>query len=133
MGSFLGGLFRMVMPLLKKSSLYVGKELLRGANNIVEDLENNSDIRTAVRKRGADVLNTITQKAIAKMNGSGYKKIASRKRRVQSSSKSRRNTTNSKKRKIASKRKTVSKKRVIKKKSTTANKKRKITFKDYFA
>jgi len=97
-GSFLGGLFRMVMPLLKKSSVFVGKELLRGATGLVEDLENNTDIRTSARKRGTEVLNAITQKALAKMNGSGYK-TRSRKRQAQSTSNPRRNTTTAKKQK----------------------------------
>jgi hypothetical protein len=129
-GSFLGGLFRMVMPLLKKSSLFVGKELLRGANNVVEDVENNTDIRSSVRKRGTEVLNSITQKALAKMNGSGYKKLGSRKRRAQSSSKTRRSTTGAKKRKL-NKSKTKVKKRPAKK-SRKVNKKRKSCIQDYF-
>ena len=130
-GSFLGGLFRMVMPLLKKSSLFVGKELLRGANDIVGDLENNTDIRTSVRNRGTDVLSSITQKAIAKMNGSGYKKVGSRKRRAQSASKTRRNTTSAKKQKSKNKRKLSVKKRTIRKTRKT-NKKQKTCINDYF-
>ena len=130
MGSFLGGLFRMVMPLLKKSSVFVGKELLRGATGLVEDLENNTDIRTSARKRGTEVLNAITQKALAKMNGSGYKKSGSRKRQAQSTSNTRRNTTTAKKRKT-NKTKPKGKKPTVRKTRRTT-KKQKSCSRNYF-
>jgi len=40
-GSFLGGLFRKILPYLNKGARTVGREVLRAGINVIEDVENN--------------------------------------------------------------------------------------------
>ena len=40
-GSFLGGLFRKILPFLNKGARAVEKEALRAGINMIEDVENN--------------------------------------------------------------------------------------------
>lgn len=50
-GSFLGGLFRSVMPLLKSGASAVGKEALRSGVGFLGDVVSTGDPRTAVNTR----------------------------------------------------------------------------------
>lgn len=69
-GSFLGGLFKTVLPLLKRGGIAVGKELLRNGTNLVHDLENNVDPRTALTKRAKETVGNLQRKL---MYGEGFK------------------------------------------------------------
>lgn len=109
-GSWLGGLFRLVVPLIKKSSAYVGRELLKSAGNVLDDVDNNVDFRTAVRARGGEAFNNIAKRAIAKMQGGAYKKVTVKRKRTQSTSKRARGKTS---------------KKVVKKKKPVKSKKQK--------
>lgn len=76
-GSFLGGLFRRVLPYLGKGLRAVGKEALRAGMNVIEDVGNNTPLREAVKNRFAESRGNLKRKAEEKiknlMKGSGYK------------------------------------------------------------
>lgn len=76
-GSFLGGLFRRVLPYLGIAARAVGKEALRAGANIIEDVENNTPIKVATRHRFEESRDKLKRQAKEKitslMKGSGYK------------------------------------------------------------
>lgn len=77
-GSFLGGVFRYVLPLLKRSAKAVGKEALRAGFNIASDVgERNTPFKEAFRSRVRQSTENLQSKAQEKlsrfMNGEGYK------------------------------------------------------------
>lgn len=76
-GSFLGGLFRKVLPYLTKGMRAVGKEALRTGINVIEDVENNTPLKVALRNRFEESRGNLKRKAEEKisslMKGSGYK------------------------------------------------------------
>lgn len=115
-GSFLSGLFRHILPVLRKGTVAIGKEIINSGTNFAKDLGNNVNARTALKKRSAEALANLGKKA---MFGDGYKKVtAARKRQCSSSSQS----GNSKKRKIT-KKKAPAKKKPAKKKNKKPTKK----------
>jgi hypothetical protein len=85
-GSFLGGLFRCVFPLLKSGTATVGSELLKTGANIVSDIARNGDIDTVIKRRGKETLDNLSRIAGEKMFGSGYKANVIRKRKQSHSS-----------------------------------------------
>lgn len=73
-GSFLGGLFRTiapVLPLLKSASKAVGKEVLNSGVGFLKDIAT-EDIDSAYRKRGKQIINNLSSRAANRMFGSGY-------------------------------------------------------------
>lgn len=80
-GSFLGGLFRCVFPLLKSGTATIGSELLKTGANIVSDMRNNDNIETVIKRRGKETLNNLSRMAGEKMFGNGYTTNVSRKRK----------------------------------------------------
>lgn len=79
-GSFLGGLFRRVLPFLSKGARAVGKEALRAGINVIEDVENNTPWKEAIKTRLKESRRNLKRKATEKisnlMRGSGYKASA---------------------------------------------------------
>jgi len=79
-GSFLGGLFRRILPYLYKGARAVGKEALRAGANIIEDVENNTPLKEAAKARFIESRNNLKRKAKEKisnlMKGTGYKSDA---------------------------------------------------------
>lgn len=87
-GSFLSGIARYAMPLIKKSLPFLGKELLKSSTNILSDVaDHNSSFKDAFRKRGRETLKNLSDEAIRSMSGSG--EPAKKRRRVQSKSRTR--------------------------------------------
>lgn len=82
-GSFLGGLWRVVMPLIKKGSIHVGREMAKSASNVFQDLGQDIDFKTSAKQRGLESLENIRKRAFGEMGGTGYN---SRKRRARSQS-----------------------------------------------
>lgn len=83
-GSFLGGLFRIVKPLIMRGAKTVGKEVLKTGASILSDIatKNKDDkIENIVNKRVTETVNK-------NMTGSGIKRSVKRKR-IQSSTRSR--------------------------------------------
>lgn len=121
-GSFLAGLYRSVMPLLRKSGVVVGKEVLRGATSLLGDLENDTNIKTALRNRSSEVFNNLRKRAFTEMDGSGYNKNAKRRKTSQSSAGSaKKKTTKAKGVKKITK-KITKKKKIAKKQASNKNK-----------
>lgn len=79
-GSFLGGLFRCVFPLLKSGSSTLGTELLKSGANIISDISRNEPVEMAIKKRGKETINNLSKLVGDKMFGSGYKASTSVKR-----------------------------------------------------
>lgn len=76
-GSFLGGLFRRVLPYLTRGLGAVGKEALRAGVNIIEDVENKMPLKVAAKHRFEQSRDNLKRKAREKisslMKGTGYK------------------------------------------------------------
>lgn len=87
-GSFLGGLFRCVFPLLKSGTATIGHELLKTGASIVSDMAQNGDFETAIKRRGKETFENLGRMAGEQMFGRGYNTTVSRKRK-QSQSNSR--------------------------------------------
>jgi hypothetical protein len=79
-GSFLGGLFRRILPYLYRGARAVGKEALRAGANIIEDVENNTPLKLAVKTRFKESRDNLKRKAQENisnlMRGTGYKSDA---------------------------------------------------------
>lgn len=81
-GSFLGGLFRTVYPLLKKGTMALGSELLKTGASCISDMSRSEDPQQVFKKRGKEVVQNLSRRAADQMFGSGYKNtIAATKRR----------------------------------------------------
>lgn len=79
-GSFLGGLFRSVYPILKKGAAIVGSELLKSGSNIISDIAGSQDPQVVIKKRGKETINNLSKLVGDKMFGAGYKSSNSTKR-----------------------------------------------------
>lgn len=77
-GSFLGGLFRRIMPLLKQGARTVGKEALRSGINVANDILDKGmhpreAFKTRLRESGTNLKRKAEEKINNLMQGSGYK------------------------------------------------------------
>lgn len=135
-GSFLGGLFRCVFPLLKSGTAKVGSELLKTGANIVSDIARNEDFDTVIKRRGKETIDNLSRIAGEKMFGRGYNTNITRKRK-QSQTTARGGKKVKKAKAVNKKKKTVNKKKKpkqTKKKNNkrTPNKKQSRTKKELF-
>lgn len=97
-GSFLGGLFRCVFPLLKSGSKVMGSELLKSTANIISDISRNEDPALVIKRRGKETINNLGHIVGEKMFGSGYNTLlTSRKRQLQPKSRTVKKAKQSKK------------------------------------
>lgn len=76
-GSFLGGLFRCVLPLIKKGSIAAGKEILTQTSNFIDDVQHNKSVKHALKQRASETVSNLKRRAMNSMSGNGY--IASKK------------------------------------------------------
>lgn len=118
-GSFLSGLFRAVLPMIKKGGEQIAKEVVRSSYNIVQDIDGETDFKTAFKRRGLEGLQNLQTRAMEAMQGSGYKRSC--KRRATTHSKSRRPTKRTKITKRKTVRKAKNKKTAKKRKATRKN------------
>lgn len=81
-GSFLGGLFRTILPVLKRSSSIVGREVINSGINFLKDVGNNVSPRDAFNNRTNEVINKIKNRV---MTGEGGYKPRSQTLKRQSS------------------------------------------------
>lgn len=79
-GSFLGGLFRCVFPLLKSGSSVLGSELLKSGANIISDISKNHDPEFVIKNRGKETINNLSRIMGEQMFGNGYNYPPNRKR-----------------------------------------------------
>lgn len=84
-GSFLGGLFRSVLPLLSSGTKAIGKEALNAGVGLLSDMVNSKPLKDSIPNRFKEATSNLKRKADSKietvMMGSGYK---SKKHRSQS-------------------------------------------------
>lgn len=145
-GSFLGGVFRYVLPLIKRSAKAVSKEALNAGLNIAADVgENNKPFKEAfqarVRESGSNLQRRAKEKLDKFMNGDGYRisRHALPSRLVAAldktkKKKKRKRKNQSDRKKVKKTKKKFSKKKVEKKrrKKTKKNKKSRSEFVDIF-
>lgn len=76
-GSFLGGLFRSVLPLLSNGAKVVGNEMLNAGKGLLSDFIHAQPMRESFENRFKEVTSNLKRKADDKitrvMSGSGYK------------------------------------------------------------
>lgn len=116
----MGGLFRSVLPLLKRGGLSVGREIVNAGSNFMNDVENDINPGVAFRARASESLENLKRKALY---GEGFKTGRYRVKRQSSAGSS------SVK---AKKRKTVKKPEKKKNKKASSSKKVKRTSVDIF-
>ena len=153
-GSFLGGLFRKILPFLNRGARAVGKEALRAGINVIEDIENNKPLKEAIKCRLVESRGNLKRKAKEKisslMRGSGYKistksaalqfplggrdrSISHRKRRRGVKRKSSRSITGRKSKKVTRKKKIRAAGRKTKKSSARKHRGKKRDVSDIFS
>lgn len=88
-GSFLGGLFRSVLPLLSSGAKVIGKEALNAGVGLLSDMVHTRPLNESVRNRVKEATSNLKRKSDEKidqvMSGSGYK---SKRQQLQSISQS---------------------------------------------
>ena len=114
-GSFLGGLFRSVLPLLKSGARAIGREALRTGVNIASDIATHkTPFRESFEHRFKESADNLKRKANEKINtlmeGSGYNIKKKRKKRHSSTKQRRKSTKKPKKVKRKSKKQRKKKK-----------------------
>ncbi|KAJ8686007.1 hypothetical protein QAD02_021800 [Eretmocerus hayati] len=68
-GGFLGGVYRRVLPILKRRSKAVGKEVMRAGYNIVSDIAHgNIPLRNSIKSRLRESGNALKRQAEQKLN-----------------------------------------------------------------
>lgn len=110
-GSFLGGLFRKILPILRKGTVAVGREAVNSGTNFINDVNHNVDPRKALKKRSREAAVNLVKKVL---HGDGYK-TRSNKRKRQSTSIIRKSNIKKKKKvtpRSAKKNKQIKKKKV---------------------
>lgn len=120
-GSFLGGLFRAVFPILKKGATILGSECLNSGKNIISDIVANEDPELVIKKRGKEAIHNLSRVVADKMFGGAYKSMSAKKRKHSESKsqpvKKRRKTPLKKQVKKSSKKSSTKKKKPIRNKS----------------
>lgn len=127
-GSYLGGLMRRALPLIKKGSKTVGREAVRfgvraAKDHMIDKVPLDDAIASSARESRAHLKRKALKK-IATMIGGGYK--ARRKRKTSQSSRTSRRLTSVKKRKRKSTVKKITKRKRKPAQKTKTAKKRKI-------
>ncbi|KAK3925216.1 hypothetical protein KUF71_002602 [Frankliniella fusca] len=62
-GSWLGGLFRSVLPLLKSGAVAVGKEAARAGAHVLADVASGDNIRASAKRHGGEAVENLKTKA----------------------------------------------------------------------
>lgn len=85
-GSFFGGLFKHVLPLLKSTGVYLGRELVQGASSLLDTVEGKNMGEPSTARKGLKaILGSINKSdTVSKISGEGYKSASGVKRRAQS-------------------------------------------------
>jgi hypothetical protein len=68
-GSFLGGLFRAVIPFFKSRGLAVGKQLFKTGVDVLSDMQQNQSFKNSLSNRKSDILHNVKDAVIS---GKGY-------------------------------------------------------------
>ncbi len=78
-GSWLGGLFRTVLPLLKSGAKAVGKEAARAGAHVLADVVSGDPVGESAKRHAGEAVQNLKRKAAAAMSGSGRRPIKRRK------------------------------------------------------
>lgn len=96
-GSFLGGLFRSVLPLLSSGAKAIGKEALNAGVGLLKDMAATKPMEESIKNRFKEASSNLKRKADSKidslMSGSGYKSRKLALRTIIHSKTSKRNNT----------------------------------------
>ena len=96
-GSFLGGLFRSVLPLLSSGAKVIGKEALNAGAGLLSDMVSAKPLDDSVRNRFNEATSNLKRKADEKINrmmmGSGYKSKIQRSQFISQSQKLKQRTS----------------------------------------
>jgi hypothetical protein len=68
-GSWLGGLFRAVVPFIKSRGMSVGKQLLKTGVDVLSDVQQNKTFKESLKDRRGDIFENMTE---AIMKGKGF-------------------------------------------------------------
>lgn len=129
-GSFLSGLFRSVMPILRNTGLSFSRELIKGANSALDKIDQKkASVKNAVKEGAKIMLNNIKNPdPLGKITGEGYKSTVKKKGASHSRKKRSKGTTKAVKRRKKSEkgvgRRVKNKKKTKKKKKTSTASKR---------
>jgi hypothetical protein len=102
LGSYLGGLFRRILPLFASGAKSLGSEVATTGISLLKDLIGGRKMKDAVRERLSQAGHNLTDKVankVSSMVGSGYKK-RKRRRKSQSVTTRKRRRVNSNKRSV---------------------------------
>lgn len=95
-GSWLGGLFRTILPILRSGATAVGKEAVRTGSHVLADIAGGENLRTSAKKRieqaGENLTSSLKRKADT-MSGSGRIKRRKPAKKTHSVSRPRRRKT----------------------------------------
>ena len=75
LGSIFRGLFRWAMPHLQQGAKVIGKKALQTGVNVVQDVLDGDNIKTAVHKRTKQALGLPSQNSLQRQSGAGKKAI----------------------------------------------------------
>jgi len=128
-GSFLGGLFRAALPLIRKGAVAIGKEALTAGVNVLEDVNNGIPLRNSFNLHMTDVSNNLKRKASDKLagllKGEGYKRKKCRKStQLKKVTRRRKSNKSGLKKKVIKRKVKKSNKRPIKKQKRVLKKKK---------
>ncbi|KAK3920565.1 DNA-directed RNA polymerase subunit beta' [Frankliniella fusca] len=70
-GSWLGGLFRTVLPLLKSGATAVGREAARAGAHVLADVASGDNFADSAKRHAGEAVQNLKRKAASAMNGSG--------------------------------------------------------------
>lgn len=74
-GSWLGGLFRSILPVIKQGAAVVGREAARAGSHVLADVASGDNLRSSVHRHMGEAAQNLTQrikrKAEDAMKGSG--------------------------------------------------------------
>ncbi|KAK3929825.1 PURA Adenylosuccinate synthetase, chloroplastic [Frankliniella fusca] len=70
-GSWLGGLFRTVLPLLKSGATAVGREAARAGAHVLADVASGDTFADSAKRHTGEAVQNLKRKAASAMNGSG--------------------------------------------------------------
>lgn len=129
-GSFLKGLFRSAVPVLKAGAKSIGKTALASGMNLAQDYMDGKELKSASRSRALEAANSLTSQAVNRarslinQKGKGIKRRASSK--AVSSSRAKKKKTSTKKARQSSSRKKKSSRKV---RQSNSSKKKGVSYK----
>lgn len=73
-GSWLGGLFRTVLPLLRSGASAVGREAARAGSHVLADVASGDNFSESFKNHAKQAVTNLKRKAASEMSGNGIKR-----------------------------------------------------------